>query len=300
MKIISRILYVTFTLIIGFIVISDAQLQKVQDFYYDKLLNTLESGEYTDYIDDTMVILGTNRYLIEPVYRYDSNDKDYRFKVLVMHAQTFVKGEYESSLIFYIRDFETTSSDVDGVSFTFKTNISNINAELLMNFKFKDKLYNGGVLEKVVIEDNQTFTINDYNSGSVNLLEIKEIDLKTFSVDSNNDIVKSDRFAVIKNNEDFNLEISNEFQFVKRNSILESANFTGQALNYETLDERYENNNSFLRPDIEKLKAYNGVVTKTFISYIVVVIIITYLAFFLTPTINKFKNNKENKSKDID
>lgn len=299
MKIILRLIYIIFTFIMGFIVISDAQLQKVQNFYYDEVLTTLDEGEYNEYIDDTMIILGTNKYLIEPVYRFASNNSDYSFKILVVHAQTINKGEYESSLVFYIRDFETSNSNIDGISFTFKTDISNINAELLMHFKFEDKLYNGGFLEKVTIKDDH-FVINDYSNGNIGLSKIKEIDLKPFMVDENDNIVKDNSFAVIKNNDNFNLEMGNEFQFVNTNGILETKNFTGNLLEYKDLEERYENTNSYKTPDLSKLKPYNSVVTNTLIIYIIVVIIFTYLTFFLAPTINKIKKIKHNKSKDID
>jgi len=91
MKIIVRIMYGILVLLTGFVVFSDASFQRTQNFYFDSATKNLENN-LPEFVHDTMLITGSNRFLKEPIYRLRSEDNEFSFKTSVS------KGTYIRSL----------------------------------------------------------------------------------------------------------------------------------------------------------------------------------------------------------
>lgn len=303
MKILIRIMYGIFILFIGFMVLSDATFKRTQNFYYDSAITNLKENNLTEFVDDTLLISGASRYLIEPIYRFQSNDSQYSFNLTAYHYQKVSSKAILSGMMFYVTNFEA-KEEVDGLSLVFISNISNQFAEYIIEFNIDEEYAGGNVLNPIIIVYNETneFNLNDYNNATIKLAEIKEIQLKTFVYENDERIISDNHFAVIKHNDQFKLEFGNESQFERKGSVLEINNFTGNPSEYKFLDDNYAIENSHKIPDLEKIAPYNKLISRSLLIYLGVSILSTYLLFFLKPTINKIKSfkNKKNEAEIID
>lgn len=302
MKIVVRIMYGILILLMGFVVFSDASFQRTQTFYFDSASNNLTDEANIDkFVHDTMLITGSNRFLNEPVYRLRSQDSKYSFNLYIYHFQQIRNKNINSGMIFYITNFET-DEEVDGISFKFISNASNIFVDSNITTIINDINVKGNVVDPIIFDfqENGGFVFNSANNEKITLPEIKEIQLSTLMIEDGDVVVSDEVFAVIKNNEHHKIENSNEFQFVRNGNILELNNFNGNILEYKDLDEKYntdyEVNDVYKTTMIKELEPYNYIVNRAMGIYIGSSLIATYFLFFLKPTINKIKELKSRKS----
>lgn len=313
MKIVVRIMYGILVLLMGFVVFSDASFQRTQNFYFDSATENLENN-LTEFVHDTMLITGSNRFLKEPIYRLRSEDDKYSFNITVYHFQQIRNENINSGIMIYITNL-VTEEEVDGISLRFISGAANNFVNTNITTKINDINVKGNVVDPIMFtfDENSGFIFNDSNNQKITLREIKEIELRTLTIEDNDIEINKDKFAVIKHNDHHDIENSNEFQFVRNGNILELNDFTGNISDYKVLDDKYETNNGvadvYTSTNLDKLEPYNYLITRVMGIYIAVVLVSTYLLFFLKPTINKFKelkaqknqnNNIENDVKSID
>jgi len=313
MKIIVRIMYGILVLLTGFVVFSDASFQRTQNFYFDSATKNLENN-LPEFVHDTMLITGSNRFLKEPIYRLRSEDNEFSFNLTIYHFQQIKNENISSGIMFYVSNLET-NEEIDGISFRFKSEVSNLFVDTNITTKINEENVKGNVIDPILFsfDEDTGFIFNDSNNKKITLPEIKEIELRTLTIEDGDINIDKDVFAIIKHSNHHDIESSNEFQFVRKGNILEINSFTGNILDYQSLDEKYElssgENNVYTTTNLEKIQPYNYLVTRTMSIYIGVVLVSTYLLFFLKPTIDRFKeikaqkkqkDNKENDAKSID
>lgn len=310
MKIVVRIMYGILVLLMGFVVFSDSSFQRTQKFYFDSATDNLKEGKLTEFVHDTMLITGSNRFLNEPIYRVISEDSKYSFNLTIYHFQQIRNKKIDSGIIFYISNFKSTE-EVDGISLRFISNTSNIFADTNMTTIINNENVGGNVVDPIIFNFSEKagFVFNNVNNESIVLSQIVEIELRTLTIENDEMEVDNEVFAVIKHNEHHDINNSNEFQFIRNGDILELNNFSGNILDYKELDDKYlnqeENNNIYTITDLTKLEPYNYVITRTMGIYIAIALVGTYILFFLKPTINKIKELRdrkqveENEEKDV-
>lgn len=299
-KIFGKVMYGFFILVIGFIVFTESSYKRIQKFYINTAVENLKNDKYSDFVDDTLLMIGASRYLAEPVYRYHANDLEYKFNLNLYHYQSINGKTVTSGLSFYLFNFEA-AEEFDGIQFLFKSNSSNNYAIINIMLKLEEEYLGGNVLDPIVLdisENSNKFKFT-YNREVTLLSEIKEIEMKTFKYDKQKDMfLTNDTFAVIKNNNDFTLgNTTNEAQFVRNDNILELTNFTGKLDEYKKLETQYEV--SFNEINLSKIKPYSYIVRNALIIYLLCAFVATYLLYFLKPTIIKIKKIKELKKETI-
>ena len=280
MKIVVRIMYGILVLLMGFVVFSDSSFQRTQSFYFDSATENLEDN-LPEFVHDTMLITGSNRFLKEPIYRLRSEDSEFSFNLTIYHFQQIKNKNINSGMIFYVSNLET-KEEIDGISFKFKSEASNIFVDTNITIKINDKNVKGNVIDPIIFsfDENAGFIFNDSKNNKITLTEIKEIELRTLTIKDGDVNVDEHAFAIIKHSNHHDIESSNEFQFVRKGNILEINSFTGNISNYQSLDEKYElssgeENNVYTTTNLEKLEPYNYLVTRALSIYIGVVVVST-------------------------
>src|SRR5690554_96217 len=202
MKIVVRIMYGILILLMGFVVFSDASFQRTQMFYFDSATENLKEGKIDEFVHDTMIITGSNRYLNEPIYRIISEDSKYSFNLTAYHFQQIRNKKIDSGMIFYIANFQSTE-EVDGISLRFITNTSNNFVDTNMTIFINNENVYGNVVDPIVFnfDEKPGFIFNNINNETITLSEIVEIELRTFIIEDNEIIKNNNKFAVIKHND---------------------------------------------------------------------------------------------------
>lgn len=314
MKIFVRIMYGILVVLISFVVFSEASFKRTQNFYLDSAVNNMKEGHLDEFVDDTMLITGATRYLKQPIYRITSEDSQYSFDLTIYHFQKIIDKKINSGIIFYVSNFKS-NEEVDGILFRFISESSNKFVDTKITMYVNDLNIGGNVVDPILFsfDENQGFIFNNTGNETITLSEIKEIELRTLTIDGNEQVINDNVFATIKHSKEHQIEESNEFQFVRNNDVLVLNNFNGNILEYKQFDDNYttenEGNEPFENTDITKLEPYNDVISRTIWIFVVTILITTYFLFFLKPTINKIKEirlrkqpqeNEENDAKSID
>ncbi|MCR1808944.1 hypothetical protein [Haploplasma modicum] len=285
-----KIIYGIMVLLIGFMFISNALMDRTRNFFEQEALVNLNEGKITDFVDNTMLIVGSNKYLEEPIYRFVYNSEDINFKVYIYHFTKESKKSVTEGIMLYLHDF-SSKENFDGIRLEIKENSSTFISNNY-NLKFKGGILKGFVAEPIYFGEGKFY--NDTQNNSTSLSKINQINFKGIKEDK----VLDDSFLEINNDDFYDLNSASEPEYKIEGKTIISNSFNGNTDAYKSIIEKYELEERTKTPDFTTLSKYNNVLTRTLILYAVVSTLTTALVFFGRPLLNKIKSRKV--SKDID
>src|SRR5690554_5187071 len=196
MKIFVRIMYGILVVLISFVVFSEASFKRTQNFYLDSAVNNMKEGHLDEFVDDTMLITGATRYLKQPIYRITSEDSQYSFDLTIYHFQKIIDKKINSGIIFYVSNFKS-NEEVDGILFRFISESSNKFVDTKITMYVNDLNIGGNVVDPILFsfDENQGFIFNNTGNETITLSEIKEIELRTLTIDGNEQVINDNVFA---------------------------------------------------------------------------------------------------------
>lgn len=318
MKWVLRIFYTIAVLLIGFIVISSAQVDRSRMFYEKEAIPNLLEGNFEEFIEDTMVVSNINSYITKPILKYKSTDENYKFNINVYHFQVLNGKNLEHGLIFYLSDIEINGlenilNDYDsylenkslmGINIRINSGFSNHYYEQNLGITFNDIDLKSTALEPIYIKQDETesfFEVTGYDNNGKTFSKIQSIEFRIVdATDKENDYVVNNKvFAKLVNNDDLkviNSDLVNELNEVE--GILTSNEFIGDPSIYLSLEDHYQDESDIYPTKIidkSVLNNYNHIITKAIVLYSLSIVVTTFLLFFLKPVIKKIKENKASK-----
>lgn len=285
-----KIIYGIMVLLIGFMFISNALMDRTRNFFEQEALVNLNEGKITDFVDNTMLIVGSNKYLEEPIYRFVYNSEDINFKVYIYHFTKESKKSVTEGIMLYLHDF-SSKENFDGIRLEIKENSSTFISNNY-NLKFKEGILKGFVAEPIYFSEGKFY--NDAQNNSTSLSKINQINFKGIKEDK----VLDDSFLEINNDDLYDLNSASEPEYKIEGKTIISNSFNGNTDAYKSIIEKYELEERTKTPDFTTLSKYNNVLTRTLILYAVISTLTTALVFFGRPLLNKIKSRKV--SKDVD
>jgi len=306
-----RIFYGIAVLMIGYTVLVTATSKRLEKYYNEEIVNLEKIDEY---VDGTMTLHQVNRYLENPLYSYISNDEDYKFKINVYSFE--VKDSYDVmhyGMLLYmfdikIKDLESKLYDSEkfeedkslvSLQMTLRSSANNIKATVTTNMFYQDDndnyqmhnvVYFNPIYTNIVKEGINNFEVYE-NDVNRTLKDIVKIELSIIDNTSGETVVFNPFAKIVaSDNGETNAE------FVLDNSVLTVDAFSGDVKYYEQYTSNYESHAKVV--DSSRLDKYNSVVVTDLLLYGGVIIVVTFLIFFLRPIIDNVNAKKALEKKD--
>lgn len=317
MKKINYFIYFLLILILGYFFISLGNEAVHLNYYNSVSSNALEEKDYNEYIE---VFMNYNNYFEhrkDPVYHGISSDNNFDFIIMQSYIES---GDIKAILnhFYFIDHFESYDHFfLDQASidlFNANNKLAMFRLELLMDGEDEPtftpiEIYSKNGKSKYIdkVKSKPLDLTYNYNSDNENYFRYITFDsednvvwkesqhiekIEISFVDYTKVVNKDDKPIVTKlltlSHHD-NANIKNVDIFENNNNIAHSTNFNGHIDNYV-------DDSNFTNYEVEKdnyktlIKPYNYARNKWIVILTIIVVIITYAFFFLTPTIDYFKN----------
>src|SRR5690554_4138905 len=314
MKWIGRILYAIMVVIIGAFVLRFAQINALWEYYDENVAPHLIENDRESYMEGFMTANFIEDYLKEPIYLANSNDETYNFEFAIYHLMANNQDESYSYLAFYFNEttfeyeellasYESYEANNDSAEISIEFKMAGIEDEIKSYFPLNINLRMPVViLEQVRVENNELFKFQVADENN-NLIEKTSTEIEKIIITlEDSTAISEEQPNVIKTLiAEFNSDSSNDLSLtdnlVLNDNVLTSNNFNGIALNY-ALDDLYINEDLLGETDFDTLEDYQSGVGRTVIIYIVIVLVITFLLFFLKPLIKYLDERKAIKARE--
>lgn len=322
-----RILYAFVVIIIGIVVLNEA--------FANKRLTYLEENAQSHFLEDDMDLFmeeyyvagSRNRYIQTPLYRANSNDANYKFSFSIYHSQAAVKDGNANVLGFVLHNLDLNIQPLNQEEFDKNNNLIRIRVSMQFENGLVQQDYNmdGHIMplptpysmdvtipmEIQVVESengNKVFNVNEGVTGKIEEIKFEVIDATNYEEEPKRII-----FAVLQTNDNVTDKHKVEETLITGQvttlnheekeviiDVLKAELFNGEADRYD-LEADYENTPAgitIIESELNKFDAYNGIVVKFLAIYILIGLAVTYLLFFLNPTIKFFRNKRAEKVMD--
>lgn len=323
MKWIGRILFIFLVFIIGISVIQSSKMKQRFKYYETEGVKALEENDLEKFLDIyfTASLADKNRevsFLKNPVYHAAASNDNINYDLYMFQTNSIIKTKKED-----INEYITWFYFNDNIE-DYSVLLDNENDHKLLKEPFTRLLY---VID-VEVEGDENKIQNYFPINPLQKYIRIPIPLLQNKLDENgNNIFKYVNDSKSQNVKETNLIKNISIKFVLENSNLEkpiekqildishndkefngvdnlvledgifvSNNFNGSSTQYD-YSESFKDQTLINVLDHTKLDPYKGVVTKAVLTYSAIVAVITYLLFFLRPTIDFFRNRKYEKEK---
>lgn len=323
-----RILYAFVVIIIGIVVLNEAFANKRLTYLEENAQPHFVENDMDSFMEEYYVAASRNQYIDKPLYRANSNDPNYKFSFSIYHSQAFLKDGNANVLAFVLHNLDMNIQPLDVEEFDKNNNLIRIRVSMQFENGLVQQDYNldGHIMplptpysmdvsipmEIQVVENEEggkVFGINEGVTGKIEEIKFEIIDSTLYE-----DEPKRVIFAVLQTNAN-----TTDKHLVEENIVtgqvttlnhegdevvidtLRADLFNGDVLRYDLAD-YYENTPlgvTILESELDKLDEYNGIIVKFLSIFILIALAVTYLLFFLNPTIKYFRNKRaENVMKD--
>lgn len=322
MKWLGRVLYIVMIFFVGLFVLAlnnNKQLAKYYDEYAQKELDENNREKYMEHFMTSKLV---KEYLKDPIYVANSDDDKFPFELAIYHAKVNVsKDDTKDYLILYLNengiDFENILEDYE----SFEKNGNN--ALMLAKLKIDGVKEEFNIPININKEDRTALHLievtQDDNKNDIFSVQYKDEDGKTLQEQSSKieyinlsildgtlgtkeeEIIET-VFARFENDKNANMDSVDSFEIKdytlpKKNDedeevvieVLTAKSFNGEVEKY-ALSDKYEDENNLGVFHEELLEPFLTKAKNSLYWYVLIVILVTYLIFFLKPTIEYFKN----------
>jgi len=330
MKWLGRILYVVMIFFIGMFVLAFNNNKQLAKYYDEYAQIELENNNREAYIEHFMTSKLIKEYIKEPIYLAKSDDSKYPFEIAIYHAKVNIsKDEMKDYLILYLNetgidfknileDYESFEKNGNNALMLAKLKIENVEEEfnIPININLKDR----SALHLIEVkkddnkdnifnvqyrdEDGKTKQAESTRIESINLsildgtLGTKEDEIietifarfvndKDANMNNNIDSFENDEYIQIKEDKDGN-------KTEKKHQVLKAKAFNGEVDNYD-LSELYKDESNLGKVHEKMLDPFIKKAKNSLYWYALIIVIVTYLIFFLKPTIEYIKHRNVGK-----
>lgn len=326
MKSFGYIVYAVLMLVAGYFFIMVGNQAQILSFYNAEGSKALENSDYNGYIDVFMQQNKYFEYLDRPVYHGSSNEGDLPFDFFILQSNLTTKDFSGTLNHFYFIDhlesYDHLFSDQESVDLFHKNSrLAFFVLELYMEGEDEPTLTSIDIfindegkstyLEKVKskplalthnhLENNEnyfryiTFDEEDEKQKAIwnNSKTIEKIDIHFADytkTDANNPDPIRTKLISIVHNENYSLNNIDNFT-INSEGIYESNGFNGHIDNYVNL-EPFTVEDEVRVIFYDSLKSYRAVRNKWLVIYFVIALFMTYVAFFLSPTLDYLKRKR--------
>lgn len=294
--------YALVVIIFGIVFYNSARNGRITKYVEEELMNNLYEGNHDETIKNVMVVLDANEYIVKPIKSFESKNEEYSFNIDLHHYSYTNKNKDEYGLIFQLYNFKVNNikdkvSDYDKYL---------LNKDLLgINIAFKDSD------NKIIYSQNIGLSKNNKNTGgsSFGPLMIQNIDSKSYFVYLNNNkqtLLNSIEFSLVDgtfgneyklakkpfakiNTTNNETSLYDNEEFILSEDILIANGLPSNPSSYDSLIDNYKNN-SVESVDKTVLNKYNNRIVISMVMYGFIVLIITFILFFMKP-LNKRRND---------
>lgn len=316
MKWLGRILYVVMVFFIGLFVVAISNNTKLNQYYEDKALPLLVENNREAYIEEFMTSRLVEKYIEKPVYLVESENNDYNFEFAMYHAEVNAsKNDLKKYIILYFNiedidlenilyDYESYEKTKDNALYLAKFKIDGLDEFLNIPFEVDVNKRSAVHLLEVRKDDNNNdvFYIQYRDDDGKNqqitsdLINQIEISLLDGTKGREEDDLIEHVIATIDHNKNYTVELGKKEYLTDKNDdgTLISNNFNGKSNNFG-LNDLYEDESNLGVYHKDEVNKYLSKAKNSLYWYGLIIAGITYLLFFLKPTINYFKNKKDSK-----
>lgn len=325
MKKFGYFIYFVIILILGFFFLTLGNEAAKLAFYNTTGSEALETQDYDEYIKSYMNYSSFFEYRKDPLYMGTSSDENFAFDFVIM--QSYLETDDISAVLnhFYFIDhlesYDHLFLDQESVDlFSKNAKLAVFQLELLMEGETEPTLtpieifaedgisnYENKVKVKPLaltynhLEENEPYfkyiTFDDEENVVWNMSKtIKQIEIyfaDYTKVESINDDPRKVKLLTLTHNENANFTAVD--YFVDNDGVKEATNFNGNINNYLNTD-NFTNEEEEKAGFSDLIKPYRNVRNKWLFIYVGVALVISYLIFFLNPTIKYFKDKRHKKS----
>ena len=311
MKWIGRGLYLFVVLIVSFFVYMFSVAQKYYKFFESNMTELTENYDRERYIQTVMTdeILLTS-YLKDPIYfaKSEEEGRKFEFGIYQFKYENPEATNYVSTIFF--RDLGIKEIDElieEEPAYVNNPNLVKFRVSIFYNDEEEAAV---GYIDSYRLNQKMFyFATIDKFEGNLNYLYNQSVDGKQTMFDK--DLVTKIQIDLVNGLKEEAVETpilevkhDNASDNTGENQVVDgkAGNFNGK-VSYHDLKENYENKELLGKVLYEELSSFRGVTIKTNVIYYSILVVITYLIYFLRPTINYFNNRqyrKKQKEKLID
>ncbi|VEU81152.1 hypothetical protein [Haploplasma axanthum] len=305
MKWIGRVLYGIVVVIIGMMVVRYANMNK-QVKYYNSGIDYLKNGQIEEYMEVYMTATMVESYLKDPIYHAKSEDEAFPFEFSVYQAKV---GE-NKYLVFFLKDNGINYKELVSDKEKYNEDKVIIRLNIFMNGEESPitDYYPASIDKRLPISlVAQNFNDKKEMVFSYQVMVDKKNQVKETSKIDKFELVFEDYTKVEKEDDkpitkkvasivsDDEVEMSKTFDLLKKeDDVLQASGFNG-SINEFNKDALYDDSSNLGKLRVDDFKKYQKIVTNTVVVFALIATVITYLIFFLKPTINYINDRKYQK-----
>lgn len=304
MKWIGRVLYVILVVIVSFFVFMISLAKKYDAFLNNNMKELKENYNREKAVATLMTDeINLTNYLKDPIYLATSNEENnqYDFGIYQFNFQYKEENMFITTMYFKAINIKVLEDLMADPKYKDNYNLLQIKIALFYDNSEDsvDKYISADFMQQKLFHfatigensaGNISYLYNQFNEENKPTLMtnqlISKIELSIVNKLGTEEEITP--LVTINHNEANNNEGINEV--INK----EAPNFNG-SLDYQMLEENYNNESLVGELLKDELNSYNKVAVRTNVIYYIILIIITYLIYFLKPTINYIKGKKVSK-----
>lgn len=318
-----RILYAFLVLIIGFFVYNEALINRRIKYLEEHAQASYDLNNMDEYLENYYVAAGRSEYLVTPLYTASSTKANYEFDFSIYHSKIITGDKTVSVVGFTLHNLNLNIVPEDLKKYEANNNLIKINMTIKYNhpnqisvhdinqnghYMPSGQPYSMGVTVPLEVEvtkselDVPVFIIRDKIVSDIESIKISVIDSSASLEKPNEELIAILNSNKVKDDQNYynvreelvdlpyTVEVINDEGEKEEQTInvLQSSLFNGVASRYD-VGNQYETSNVSV-VDGSLINQYNGIIAKFLAIYILVIVVVTYLIFFLKPTINYFRD----------
>lgn len=319
MKYISKIIYALVIFLVGVIVYRVTTINIKKNYYQEVGVKQLEEGLKADYMNTFIETENIDSYISKPIYNAVSKDELLPFNLSIYFAKSkSVSTSNNSLLLFYFddRNIDNLNESIDYSSMATNKDAYSKNSDLMIvrlnvymdnnvlpttNFYFTE-LNKRAPIGLIGFHLNDSGEVNydyyqmkDKNDKKPNRVFAKKITkielvIEDYTTNKLNDPITTS-LAVFNHND--NIILPSEDILVNNDNIITTDKFNGSLDSFYKEDVYVNNISEVYTSHGEMFNKYNYKVYINMIVWGFISMILTYLVYFLVPTINYFKYRKK-------
>lgn len=328
LKWILRIAYAFLLIIVAVFVFREADADRRLSYLTDNANEYYETDNLDGYISEFMVATSRSYYIETPLYQAVSSEAGKEFRLSIFHTRAVTKQGEVDVLTFTLTNLNINVTPENALNYAENENLIRVRVNL--NFSndegriYQDYNLKGETVAitsfvslgahipiEISIGENKGVSLFGLSDGTAPTLDSITLELVDYSENKKqgtitylasiaNDPTKEALYGVVDNlvigEGTFPNYVNKNDDNVVTESLV-STSFNGEAARYNIGDIYEEDTDlvNIISTDLSLLDSYRGIVIKYFVIFGIIAVIVTYLLFFLKPTINYYKDRKYEK-----
>lgn len=324
LKWVLRIAYALLVILLAVFVYREADAKRRLDYLKNEAMDYYNEGDLDNYFKEFMVATSRDKYIEKPLYQAISSEENLEFTLSIFHTRAVTNQGEVDVAAFVLSNLDIRVTPLNEENYLNDTNLVRIrvNINLSEGHIYQDYNLEGKSLAltstsslgaaipiELSIGEKDNISLFGLSSGTAIRIESITIELIDHSKLENvgevshiakleNDSSLEEQFEVVdyltRDEASFPIYDGEEDEMVEVNALV-STKFNGEAFRYNVGEQIYNGDSSdenVIYSNLDNLRSYNGVIYRYFTIFAVIIVIVTYLLFFLKPTIKHIRKRK--------